>query len=480
MSPLPFRLKRTLGRSYKVDLDDTRRTKQALQRLGHFETPRYGLTDYPDEPLFEAIEKFQSDHDLRRDGIMRPDGETARRLGEILARTERTNRRLVRDIIYGPPINPGAMPTAFAIRGEIGEGRRNDPDDMEATRRGLAWAGYQAGDPAEPDQPVTAEEVVDTIRRFQEAEGLKADGWMRPGGETERALDADIAPKIAAAREAGDSESEDVTSEEETGDQQVAAVPLAIWGGAAALGAAGVAIGEMMRRQGKRPWSGESWPEGDPAAGSRRSGIADPLPPTPPSEPDDEEQGTKEELLPTTLQPLDLSHPIPDDLAPGIYIHPFPDEELAELGRILESRGNAKTQAEIERIRAAFMRTHERWGHIGGGIDQKTGLPKKEYHIPGPGGGEAGGKLAGKPPHQTGDGRLGGHFTDLTFISPDGRRIIHIQTVDVDKNGKVAQHELDAADRIRQHEYNKDRETYVILIPKGAQLDKIFGKKNLR
>ncbi len=66
-----------------ADLDDSLRTKQALERTGHFKTPSYGITPYPDEPLFEAIEAFQSQNGLRRDGVMKPDGETARKLGEL-------------------------------------------------------------------------------------------------------------------------------------------------------------------------------------------------------------------------------------------------------------------------------------------------------------------------------------------------------------------------------------------------------------
>ena len=82
----PFRLKTTIGRENNVDLNDVRRVKKALRYSGYFETPSYGLTDYPDEPLFEAIEKFQTDNGLHRDGIMKPTGETATTLGERLAK----------------------------------------------------------------------------------------------------------------------------------------------------------------------------------------------------------------------------------------------------------------------------------------------------------------------------------------------------------------------------------------------------------
>ncbi len=80
----PFGLNSTLGRSYNGDLNDTRRAKKAFRNIGYFATPPYGLTEYPDEPLFKAIETFQSDNGLRRDGIMKPKGETATTLGKHL------------------------------------------------------------------------------------------------------------------------------------------------------------------------------------------------------------------------------------------------------------------------------------------------------------------------------------------------------------------------------------------------------------
>ena len=128
---------------------------------------------------------------------------------------------------------------------------------------------------------------------------------------------------------------------------------------------------------------------------------------------------------------------------------------------ILENRrGNAATQAEIERIQAHIERLHPDWTHIGGGQDrEKKGRLKGEFHIP------SVAKRFG------GDGRLGGTFVDLSFETASGKKV-HIQTADVDrKTGKVTQKELDAADRIRRSERDVD----VILIQKGAQLDKLFG-----
>lgn len=81
----PFKLNAALGRTYNTDLGDVLRTKTALNKLGHFETPSYGMTEYPDEPLFQGIEKFQEFHGLQKDGIIKPGGETEAKLGDVLA-----------------------------------------------------------------------------------------------------------------------------------------------------------------------------------------------------------------------------------------------------------------------------------------------------------------------------------------------------------------------------------------------------------
>ncbi len=84
----PFKLKSTLGRSHNVDLDDTLGAKKTFGGLGYDKTPSYGLTKYPDEPLFKGIESFQKDNGLRKDGVMKPGGETQTTLNHVLTRNE--------------------------------------------------------------------------------------------------------------------------------------------------------------------------------------------------------------------------------------------------------------------------------------------------------------------------------------------------------------------------------------------------------
>jgi peptidoglycan hydrolase-like protein with peptidoglycan-binding domain len=82
----PYRTNETLARNVSVDMDDTLKTKKALQHLGYYETPSYGMTRYTDNHMFDAIEKFQKDHDLKVDGVIEPDGETAATIDIALKR----------------------------------------------------------------------------------------------------------------------------------------------------------------------------------------------------------------------------------------------------------------------------------------------------------------------------------------------------------------------------------------------------------
>lgn len=83
--PRPFRLKRPIGPDSMMDPDDVLATKQALSSLGFLETPDYGLTPFPDQPMVGALKDFQRRHGLRVDGVMNPDGPTLKKLNDLLA-----------------------------------------------------------------------------------------------------------------------------------------------------------------------------------------------------------------------------------------------------------------------------------------------------------------------------------------------------------------------------------------------------------
>lgn len=357
-----FSLKGTVGRSYRVDPEDTRRTKQALLELGYFKPPAYGLTDYPDEPLFTAIETFQQDNGLYRDGIMRPDGETATALAQRLVETiQRSDISSERE--SSSPQSPLGRASQILLSGNLAG---NAPTSGEASD----------------------DEQLAMMRR--------RDNMIAPSP-------GDIIP------------------------------PLILGGGAAGI---------LSQQRGKDP---------------QRYEVTEPPPSVPPSEPDGEEPGDHEEIRPSAPIPINLAHPVPEDHPPGIYIHPVPDEELATLGQIVENRrGNKLTRDQLDRLRDYILANNKDWIHIAGGRDASTGEQKKEYHIPGPGA-----RMANNV-------HVGGHYTDLTFQTANGK-IIHIQTVDVDRNGKPTARELDIAERIRRLQPDAD----IILFPKVHQLDKL-------
>ena len=88
------KLKNTIGRNYSVEENDTLTMKNVLKRLGHYETPDYGMTPFPDEPMFEGIRGFQKTKGLAVDGVVAPQGPTARALGEALQPTVPRRARL--------------------------------------------------------------------------------------------------------------------------------------------------------------------------------------------------------------------------------------------------------------------------------------------------------------------------------------------------------------------------------------------------
>jgi hypothetical protein len=65
--------------------DDVIAVKRAIGRLGRYLPHAEGPHGVIDRDLDEAIRNYQADRDLRIDGWLRPDGETATRLRYDLA-----------------------------------------------------------------------------------------------------------------------------------------------------------------------------------------------------------------------------------------------------------------------------------------------------------------------------------------------------------------------------------------------------------
>ena len=70
----------------KINPRDIVRTKKALAKLGYYRSQNDVDAEFTDGDLFWAIESFQAEHNLNRDGIMLPGGETERAIDEALRR----------------------------------------------------------------------------------------------------------------------------------------------------------------------------------------------------------------------------------------------------------------------------------------------------------------------------------------------------------------------------------------------------------
>ncbi len=108
------------GQSNRADVLKIRR---ALQKTGHGRFPRNPATNVT-PGLMEAIEGFQRDFSLKRDGVVEPDGPTERAIGLTLAAMETDGERGL-----------GAMRTLFQNRARAGLAFRPGPDD----RAGMMW-----------------------------------------------------------------------------------------------------------------------------------------------------------------------------------------------------------------------------------------------------------------------------------------------------------------------------------------------------
>ncbi len=385
----PFQLNKPVGSAYSHDFDDVAKTKKALSDLGHFETPKYGATRFPDTPLFDAIKSFQKSRGLAVDGVMKPDGPTVSELSRVLA--ERSPRRRP---IFDTARNPIASPL------------------MDSAGAPLP---PRSGAEPKPKPP----KVRDQVALGPAAAMLPLVLGAAARAALQRALQATVGGVATAA----------------TGSLK------------------GDALETPLGDQTKTP----------PLA--KRTDIATPPPPTPPSEPQDGPGPTKTEFpAKPPFKPIDLSRPFPVESEPTIYVHPMPSKEMTG-GMVLDRNEREDTKAQIDRIRDEVIEEKPDLDHIGGGRDPETGEDIKEFRTPGPG------YAFPLPGRKTGDGRRGSGYTDLTFATKDRKVFWHFQTVDVDRNGKPIVRELDNAERIRRALQGIPGETHhIILVPKHGPI----------
>ena len=75
-----------IGSDRPAGEDDTFKAKHAFQAIGYYDEPSWGMTPYPDQPLFDGIKKFQKDKGLFQDALMEPKGETVTALNKALGK----------------------------------------------------------------------------------------------------------------------------------------------------------------------------------------------------------------------------------------------------------------------------------------------------------------------------------------------------------------------------------------------------------
>lgn len=78
------------------------------------------------------------------------------------------------------------------ITGMVGDQRENRPEDVRQIKNVLDRLGYfNFRKEPEPHGYITRE-MDEGIRRYQKERGLRVDGWLKPGGETEKSLRKDL------------------------------------------------------------------------------------------------------------------------------------------------------------------------------------------------------------------------------------------------------------------------------------------------
>jgi Putative peptidoglycan binding domain. len=86
------------------------------------------------------------------------------------------------------------------LKSPIGTNYRVDPNGLMNIKRALNQLGYYDVPPHRGIDDWTDDAMFDGIKRFQQDNSLKVDGFMRPGGPTEQKMNM----KMAAAQNDGD------------------------------------------------------------------------------------------------------------------------------------------------------------------------------------------------------------------------------------------------------------------------------------
>lgn len=504
-----FRLKGSVGGDMSVDLDDTLATKQALHSLGHFRTPSYGLTEYPDRPMIDGLKSFQRANGLKVDGVMRPDGPTMRKLDAALVAREdisppRPPKRAIPPI--ATPTPTGTRPPV-KLKQPVKASASVDLDDALKVKTTLADLGLLRP-PKDGFSPYPDRAMFDAVEAFQRRAGLRVDGEMAPDGPTVRKLNAALQAKTAAEEESQIRRHPSTADGTQVAQAVVPPGTLPVVPGAGGAGGTPDAVGGLPPSYRYRApdidWA-ETWSRLPEEVQSRllqvgslplatktlleelatnaddsrssptrpapaaRTRIAEPLPPVPPSEPprDKDKLPDRTELPPDagTLPSTEVRPIVDDELRDMIDGYPDQSDDELMQGSILESRGGPEVKA---RNWLAARRTPKRLAKYGFDIEELGGSIE-----------QIGGSRTPKPDS---DRRTEKWYmaeknrraarTDITWrVRVPGQKNIHVdlQTVTTYADGVTPKpHETDAGMRVTAYRDEHEQRGFVVNVPKGV------------
>jgi len=181
-------LNRPAGNGQANDPDDIAALDDSLRRIDAYAPPpEYADAPqrYATEPMIDALVKFQEQNGLKIDSIVNPGGPTERAINNRLLMKPRGA-----GLLYDAPEPLG---------GTVGNGFANRHADVAAVQRLLGALGHLPEDPFDRPHGFIDESTTEATKAFQREQGLVEDGWLAPGGETERAL-RDAARDLARAK----------------------------------------------------------------------------------------------------------------------------------------------------------------------------------------------------------------------------------------------------------------------------------------
>jgi len=358
----------------------------------------------------------------------------------------------------GAPLDQLYPDGPFALRQPVGPYKPNQQGDVAKVQSLLHDAGYvNANETAGPTGIYSPVLLDEPIKRFQQDNNLTVDGVLEPGGETIGALATLLGPHTG--RNPFDiSDEAPAPSVAQPGGVQVADESALISSRLRDLGLVTGGTLEMRRKllELDRSRGSQFSPDGPPPYPAEPPFAPGELQPPgyPAKPPFDPNEANKDRTPPKPIVVKGTTFPIGEDAKPQILIFPDLSDAIEQITAVEDRKGNKETKAQLDRIRDRLIALNPGWKHINGGRDANTGKEKEEYYIP------------NLSKEHLKDGRKGSIYTDLTFEGPNGE-IAHVQTVDVDKNGKPTARELDVAERLFKRTNYKHQ---VILIPKLRQM----------